>query len=456
MGVWNVIFASQMDVKSRIDSDYFLLKYVANESKLDEIETKKLTEVFSVSDGNHLEVSRHFSDDNEMIPYYRGKDINDFFIENANPIRIPSHIYNMGIMKRSHFKAGDVLLSIVGTIGSLSVVPDTLGDSTGSCKIAILRKKGAYSPFLLAAFLLSKYGQSQIKRNTRGAVQMGLILKDFVNIRVPLFNDDIITEIESIVMKAIEKNSLSKSFYSQAQNILEKELGLGELVLEKPKSYETNFSEIVSSGRTDADHYQVQYKQTKDLIKNYRNGHQPLLQIVDALSPNYNPHKSPTVSFRYVELSNINPSLGMIEGCKIVDGMSAPSRAKRKVLTGDIIASTVVGSIDKAGIVDQTMEGALASTGFFHFRTKGASPYYLLLLVRSKIIKMQLLQEATGGILSAVPDQKLKNVIVPTVPASLQIHLHSLVYDSHQAKKESEILLEKAKKRIEDLIEGGI
>ena len=185
-------------------------------------------------------------------------------------------------------------------------------------------------------------------------------------------------------------------------------------------------------------------------------GYQSLLQVVEALSPNINPHKSPTTIFNYVELSNINPSLGMIEGHKPVRGVSAPSRAKRQVLKGDIIASAVVGSVDKAGIVDESMEGALASTGFFHFRTKGSSPYYLLLLLRSNIIRMQLLQEATGGILSAVPDQKLRNIIVPKIPSTIQDELHSLVHDSHQAKRESETLLVKAKKRIEDLIEGVI
>ncbi len=145
---------------------------------------KPLPQLFSVSDGNHLSVSRHFLDKGG-VPYYRGQDINDFFIENASPARIPEEVYSSAMMGRSHFCAGDVLLSIVGTIGSLSIVPPTLGNATGSCKIAILRPKGSYSGSFLAAFLISKYGQLQIHRNTRGAVQMGLILKDLTRIRVP-------------------------------------------------------------------------------------------------------------------------------------------------------------------------------------------------------------------------------------------------------------------------------
>lgn len=103
--------------------------------------------------------------------------LKSFFLENASPIMIPEKVFSSPMMARSHFHAGDVLLSIVGTIGSLSIVPENLGQATGSCKIAILRSKGTYSPFVLAAFLLSRFGQLQIRRNTRGAVQMGLILK---------------------------------------------------------------------------------------------------------------------------------------------------------------------------------------------------------------------------------------------------------------------------------------
>ena len=101
-----------------------------------------------------------------MFPIIVGKDINtDFFIENANPVYIPESKYSEKQMTRSHFSSGDVLLSILGTIGSLSLVTDTLKKSTGSCKIAILRPISEFSSEYIAAFLMSKYGHS-IKKNS--------------------------------------------------------------------------------------------------------------------------------------------------------------------------------------------------------------------------------------------------------------------------------------------------
>lgn len=154
MAVWSQASLSMVTNFDRCDGEYYLPCYVQNADRLSRIETVPLPVMFNVSDGNHLSVSKHLSEDGD-VPYYRGQDINDFFLENAAPIRIPEKVFSSPIMRRSHFLANDVLLSIVGTIGSLSIVPESLDRATGSCKIAILRSKGKYSPFVLAAFLLS-------------------------------------------------------------------------------------------------------------------------------------------------------------------------------------------------------------------------------------------------------------------------------------------------------------
>jgi restriction endonuclease S subunit len=70
---------------------------------------------------------------------------------------------------------GDILLSIIGTIGAVSLV-STNQSATCNCKLAILRPKNQKSE-LIATFLNSEFGQSQIDRFTRGAVQMGLLLE---------------------------------------------------------------------------------------------------------------------------------------------------------------------------------------------------------------------------------------------------------------------------------------
>ena len=167
--------------------------------------------------------------------------------------------------------------------------------------------------------------------------------------------------------------------------------------------------------------------------------------------------KSPSTSYSYIELADINPVLGVLGPFSKLLGIDTPSRAKREVLAGDIIASAVVGSVDKAALVDGGHNGCLASTGFFHFRPRnGIQSEFLLLLIRSKCVTMQLQQESTGGILSAVPDERLRNVIVPNIDIKLQQKLGDLVSQAHSNYQRSKLLLEQAKRRVEELIEQAV
>lgn len=154
------IMLSKLERTLRIDSEFY--KKI-NLEFLDSIAHKnpsKLTQFVNVSDGNHLSISDHFSDTG--VPYYRGGDIYNFYIEQTNnPLRIPENVYEIGNMKRSHLKKGDVLVSIVGAIiGNLSLVK-TDEKATCSCKLAILRPKCIESE-ILALYLKSKFGQNQI------------------------------------------------------------------------------------------------------------------------------------------------------------------------------------------------------------------------------------------------------------------------------------------------------
>ena len=217
--------------------------------------------------------------------------------------------------------------------------------------------------------------------------------------------------------------------------------------------YTARFSDTLTNGRFDADYYHPLFAATQQTVKNYPNGYEPLSSIAAALKPNIDPAQAPNQLYNYIELSNINPTLGTVDGFGTMLGKDLPSRARRQVINGDVLASAVVGSVDKAAIIDAAQNGFLASTGFFHFRPISVSSEYLLVLVKSKCVCMQFQQQSTGGILSAVPDSRLRNIIVPKLPDKLQQKIRDLVLQSHRAKKRSQELLSQAKARVEQLIE---
>jgi hypothetical protein len=125
---------SNLERTKRIDSEFFKKEYINIDFLLAQKQLISITKYVKVFDGNHMKISDNFS--NTGIPYYRGQDIHNFFIEQSSPICIDIDTYNLPYMKRSHLRKGDVLLSIVGTIGNVSLV-DSEKPTTCNCKLAI-------------------------------------------------------------------------------------------------------------------------------------------------------------------------------------------------------------------------------------------------------------------------------------------------------------------------------
>ena len=382
-------------------------------------------------------------------------------LENCFAIE-PTKYANISEKEYQQFKVNvnDILFNRTNSIdfvGRTGIVKDEFESVFASYLIKIVPDRNYVNPEYLTIYLNTTFGIGQIKRRAMPSInQANVSAAEMKHILVPIlpFNEQ--EQISNLVNEAHRKKQLSQSLYTRAQELLERELGLDKLVFEKPLSYEARLSEVVGNNRADAEFYQPMYLKLRTLVRNYKHGFSKLTDIAFSLPPNVDPGKFANTEFEYVELSSINPTLGIIgKGTKLL-GKEAPSRARRKLETGDILASAVVGSVDKAAIVDSSSNDKLASTGFFQFRPKQIKSEYLLILVRSKLITMQLQQEATGGILSAVPDNRLHNVIIPTLPDDLQCEISDLVYKSHKLFHKSQQLLEQAKRRVEELIEQGV
>ncbi|MFH1729812.1 MAG: hypothetical protein ABIA04_15475 [Pseudomonadota bacterium] len=454
MAVWSKITSGKLENFFDCSPEFYQPKYLKLSKKLRSLPLLPVGKLAYITDGEHGSPQW---DNSSNIKYVTAEYIGSNVIKNGKMKTIS--IVQDKRNARARLQKNDVLVYSVGAYAGLTAKAEPhLFPANIPRSVAIIRLNNMelVLPGFLSIFLNCKYGTFQSIRFRAGNSQPVLALEKIKQFEIPLLDIKFQNEIDNLYDYAYEKRMTSKSLYSQAQELLEKELGLDKLVLEKTKSYETSFSEVVDGGRIDADYFQVQYLQIKNQIMNYSKGYIPLLKTVDVLAPNVDPHKTPNSRFQYVELSNINSSLGMIDGSKSLLGKDTPSRARRKVETGDILASSVVGSVEKAGIVDETKNEGLASTGFFHFRTKGPIVEYLLILIRSLIVKMQLQQESTGGILSAVSETKLKNLIIPDFSQEFQNKIAELIKKSHKAKKESEQLLEQAKLRVEELIEGVV
>jgi len=454
MAVWSECTLINAHLSRRIDSEFFRPAYVHAEQQTRRCNAEDLGQLGRFIPGpfgSAFHVKNY--DFRSPYRYLRGRDIKPFFILDDDNRYVPEADFQR--LQDYAIQHDDLMISVVGTLGNVAIFTSYDTPTIFSCKSTLFRSFGA-NPYYLLAYLNCHQGQLCLLRRQRGAVQTGLNIEDLKTIPVPRFGNEVESEIASRVRLAHKALRDSKEHYTQAQHLLESKLGLDKLSFQKPVGYIERLSDTVTSGRFDADYYQPQFAVIRQIVKNYPNGYEPLIHIATPLKPNIDPSKTPNKPYNYIELSNIHASLGIVDGFESKLGKDLPSRARRQVQYGDVIASAVVGSINKAAIIDHAQDGFIASTGFFHLRPRTVSPEYLLMLVRSQCVCMQFHQQSTGGILSAVPDSRLKHVIVPKLPEGLQREIGDLVTRSHFAKRKSQELLDQAKARVEQLIEEAV
>ncbi|GAI45197.1 unnamed protein product, partial [marine sediment metagenome] len=199
-----------------------------------------------------------------------------------------------------------------------------------------------------------------------------------------------------------------------------------------------------------AEYWEPKYDEIENLIKNYNSACDYLPKLVNISKEKIIPAEDKT--YNYIELADINPLIGSVNQIQKISGANLPSRARMKIKKGNILMSSVEGSIDKIALVDFEKENLVASTGFFVFREKELNKETILVLLKL-LSKIYLKREAQGTILTAIPYDSLNRLILPKIDRSIQSQISQLIQQSFQAREHSKKLLEIAKRAVEIYIE---
>ncbi|MDO8811184.1 MAG: restriction endonuclease subunit S [Gallionella sp.] len=158
-------------------------------------------------------------------------------------------------------------------------------------------------------------------------------------------------------------------------------------------------------------------------------------------------------AYKYIELADIDNS-GGISGCTEALGNELPSRARRIVDAGDVLISSIEGSLSSCAIVPGIMgTAALCSTGFYAINSDKINSETLLVLFKSPLLQNLLKQGCSGTILTAINKTEFQNIPVPIIEGGEQTKIAALVKESFSLKAESERLLDVAKRAVEIAIE---
>lgn len=307
-------------------------------------------------------------------------------------------------------------------------------------------------PEYLVAFLNCKYGVADIKRRARISInQSNVSAQELQSIRIPQAPMELQERIKESFDESFKQLEEARKIYHESEEILMKEMGFGEFKELHEISFVKNSKDVIKSGRIDAEYFQPKYERILEQIKKYPNGYSNLSQIISIKDKNFTPEASE--EYEYIELSNIIGN-GKIDNCTIEEGENLPTRARRLVKEGDIIISSIEGSLQSCALITSEHDKSLCSTGFYVLDSDKINPETLLVMFKSPPFQALLKRGCSGTILTAINKDELNKIEIPIIDQSIQNEIAKKINECYKLRQMAKSLLNKSILQVENFIEN--
>jgi restriction endonuclease S subunit len=381
------------------------------------------------------------------IPFVRCVNMRNGFIDFSDLLYINEQANEL--LRKSAIKLNTVLLSMSGSVGNVAYAQENWNYPINSNQdIAKIHFKKSYNPYVAFAFMLSKYGQNFMIREARGSVQQHVYLSQIEKMRLPIFCTVFCKAIERTVQQSHKARDNAEFFYKSAESRLLTDLGLTDFTAStEPVAVKSFADSFGTSGRLDAEYYQQKYEDYETAI----NTTHKLYELCDVHDSSFVPHKG---EYKYIELADIGAA-GNITGCTSAPFEELPSRARRLVKSGQVIVSSIEGSLSSCALVTEDYNGAICSTGFYVVDSTSINSETLLVLFKSEPIQQLMKKRCSGTILTAISKTALETMPFPLICDDKQNEVADLVKKSFILRRQSEQFLERAKRAVEIAIEDS-
>ena len=352
---------------------------------------------------------------------------------------------------QGRIKRGELLIEVKGQLEKVAVVPEDFPVHTlvsGTLYKMTINDK--ISKYVILAYLISKFGVSFKNRYKTNLLVSYISKDDLYRIPVPEFSKRLQDKVDAFFCEIFANQEAAKVAYNDAEQMLLAELGFAGWSPTYDAVSVKSYSDFVSAGRFDAEYFQPRYEAIDKKIRGYHGG---VIATSDALVSGL-VNEDANTKERYVELADIGAN-GEISGCMSATFGELPSRARQRIEAGQVIVSSIEGSLDKCALVTTEYDKALCSTGFHRFCSTKINAETMLLLFKSWPIQQLMKRGCSGTILCGILPGELVNVPLPLVASKVQRDLAAKVQSSFALRAESKRLLDLAKHAVEIAIEQG-
>ncbi|MDE0555774.1 MAG: hypothetical protein OXI24_16275 [Candidatus Poribacteria bacterium] len=384
------------------------------------------------------------------LPQVKNGNFKFIRTQNIKPILVNDNGMSYTNILDELTEIGELLFVRVGAgVGNSSIVTPNSVNSTVSDNILRIKIRGL-NPFFLCCFFNSTVGQTYFSRVFKGTARGLISRENFRDIFIPQFSHGFQSLIEKLCLEADSLHEQSGFKYHEAQTLLLAELGLADWQPKQQLTFVKNFSDTERTGRIDAEYFQPKYDDIVDAIKNYSGSWDTLENLARVKDTNFNPDAE--IEYQYIELANIGNS-GEITDCMVEHGEDLPTRARRKVAAGDVIVSSIEGSLESIALITEEYDNALCSTGFHVVQSDVLNSKVLLVLLKSIVGQLQLKKGCNGTILTAINKAEFSRIAIPKITEDKQAEVEQKVIEFFNLHNRAKDLLEHAKHAVEIAIE---
>lgn len=436
----------------RIDSEYFKKEYLNFFKNIPNIEPlgNFVEDGYRVVYENTEIVESTIGKDMGFPYFLQATDLETPFIKTDNLFYVAEEDWKR--YPKGRIKKGEILIEVKGKLEKVSIVPDDFPEKTlVSGSLFKMTVNNRINKHVLLCYLISKYGVAFKDRYKTNLLISYISKPDLYRIPVPKFSIQFQKEIDEHFQSIFKNQELSKSLYSEAEDILLSELGLKDW---QPNNKPVNIKQLKESfevsGRLDAEYYQTKYDEIENIIKNYKNGTEI---ICDLFSQNTEVCDFKEEAYNYIEIGDINISDGTAN-YNLISKEELPDNAKRVLHKNDILISKVRPYRGAVSIIDFDDDKLIGSGAFTVLQEKTTYKKEVLqILLRTQVYRDWMLKWNVGSSYPVIKDEDILNLPIPILPMSIQETISAKIQESFALKAESKRLLEEAKMMVEREIE---
>lgn len=441
------IHLSQLEFSGRLDSEYYRPSLLRAEELIRNKGGEALESLcdFVIGPFGSAFTVENYTDES-TYRYIRGKDVKPMALADDDNVYMPKVDFDR--LSKYALRAGDVLVSVVGTLGNSALIEPQHLPAIFSCKSTALRTRGI-DPRYLISYLNCDLGRGLLMRKERGAVQKGLNLDDLKSLQIYVAGQPFQQRITEIHKNSFLAREQAKRLFGDAETALLQTLGLDDWNASEPLTYIRSSRDAFAAGRLDAEYQQPKYEALRAELSGR-------FALATALALG---QVTKGVTVQYSETGGIpiirSGDLGDIDNDEAF--MRADSTEPIFFLEkGDVLISSIgFGSIGKVQVFDK--EGRYGTVSEVTvIRQRQINPYYLAAFLRSKAGQMQIERHITGatGQLHLYP-RDVATFWIPLLSADDQAEFERYAKQARAAKQRAAQLLDAAKRAVEIAIEDS-